>query len=220
MDKNVAFNEEYYERGLVSGISGYMNYSWMPEMTLRMVHFMIAELGIDEHQRVLDYGCAKGYIVKAFRLLGIEAYGVDVSSYAISQVPVEVSRFCKVIEGCSDPACFPNRFDWLISKDVFEHIPEDELRLLLRHARDHVERMFIAVPFGLPDGRRNFVIPSYDSDVTHITIKPKGWWDDLFLTHGWNISRFSFTFRGVKENWTQSWPEGNGFYVLDRAAAV
>ena len=34
----------------------------------------------------LDVGCAYGYLVEALRDLGVDAYGVDVSEYAISQV--------------------------------------------------------------------------------------------------------------------------------------
>jgi SAM-dependent methyltransferase len=208
------FNEDYYERGLASGISGYMNYSWMPETTLRMAHFMINGLPIAAHERVLDFGCAKGFIVKALRILGIESFGVDVSAYAISQAPAEVAPYCSVIADCHDPACFSQHFDWLVSKDVFEHIAESELRTLLGRARDFVDRMFIVVPFGHDDGSDGFIIPAYDSDITHITVKPKAWWDALFLGHGWQIRSFAFEFTGVKENWTRTSPRGNGFYVL------
>jgi len=33
---------------------------------------------------VLDLGCGKGFLVYAFRRLGIEAYGADISEYALS----------------------------------------------------------------------------------------------------------------------------------------
>ena len=35
-------------------------------------------------ERVLDTGCAKGFLVEAFKELDVEAFGVDVSKYAIS----------------------------------------------------------------------------------------------------------------------------------------
>ena len=41
---------------------------------------------------VLDAGCAFGYLVKAFRDLGIEAYGFDISEYASSPFSVPVNR--------------------------------------------------------------------------------------------------------------------------------
>jgi SAM-dependent methyltransferase len=209
------FDETYYERGLASGISGYMNYSWMPETTLRMAHFMISGLPIQADDCVLDFGCAKGFVVKALRILGIESFGVDVSAYAIGQAPAEVAPYCRLIAGCRDPALFQRHYDWLLSKDVFEHIAEEELRVLLTRARDHIRRMFIVVPFGQDDGRGKFVIPAYDSDITHITVKPRAWWDELFALQGWRIRSFAFRFTGVKENWTRAWHKGNGFYILE-----
>lgn len=41
-------------------------------------------------KRVLDVGCAKGFMVKAFREQGIAAWGVDVSEYALSTAPEDV----------------------------------------------------------------------------------------------------------------------------------
>jgi len=41
-------------------------------------------------KRVLDVGCAKGFMVKAFKDLGVEAWGVDISEYALSQAPEDV----------------------------------------------------------------------------------------------------------------------------------
>lgn len=40
--------------------------------------------------KVLDVGCAKGFLVKAFEDVGINAWGVDVSEYAISNAPVDI----------------------------------------------------------------------------------------------------------------------------------
>jgi SAM-dependent methyltransferase len=43
--------------------------------------------------RVLDVGCAKGFLVKAFRDIGIEACGVDISEYALSTAPEDVRKY-------------------------------------------------------------------------------------------------------------------------------
>jgi cyclopropane fatty-acyl-phospholipid synthase-like methyltransferase len=208
------YGEAYFERGAVIGISGYMNYSWMPEATLRMAHYIIRQLPITQGQRVLDYGCAKGFLVKALRILDVDAWGVDLSHYAIEQAPSEVRKYCSRINGSDDPSAFQQDYDWLLSKDVFEHIAEDDLRRILGHARRHVKRMFAVIPLGISDNGANFVVPDYDRDITHITARTASWWDALFTSTGWTIDRFCYTFPGVKENWTQAWPEGNAFFVL------
>ena len=64
------YNEDYYENGLALGCSGYSNYRWIPELTIPMAYHIINGLNISENSRILDYGCAKGYLVSAFKLLG------------------------------------------------------------------------------------------------------------------------------------------------------
>ena len=210
------YDEEYFENGVVTGVSGYINYRWIPDLTLPMSHYLIKQLKIEDGATVLDFGCAKGFLVKALRLLGVEAYGVDVSEYAISQVPAEVAKYCRLIIGCADAQCFSRKYDWLISKDVFEHIPETDLRILLENATGSVKNIFVAVPLGRDDVSNKFIIPAYDNDVTHITIKSEEWWHRLFVNCGWDVVEFHYTFKGLKENWTAAWSNGNGFYVLKR----
>ncbi|MDD9370982.1 MAG: methyltransferase domain-containing protein, partial [Acidimicrobiales bacterium] len=46
--------------------------------------------------RVLDAGCAKGFLVQQLRARGVEAFGIDISEYAISEVDDEVQDHCLV----------------------------------------------------------------------------------------------------------------------------
>ena len=85
------FDKEYFERGPMTGRSLYTNYRWLPELTLPLCHHIVRYCGIQEEDRILDFGCAKGYTVLGLRMLGYEAYGVDVSKYAISEAPKAVS---------------------------------------------------------------------------------------------------------------------------------
>lgn len=211
---NAEYDEDYYERGVMVGKSGYMNYSWMPELTIRMAHFIITSLGIRASDHVLDYGCAKGYLVRALRLLGVNAEGVDVSRYAIDNVDGQVKAHCRLIAGSTDPQLFKGQYDWMIAKDVFEHILEADLCTLLQQAHPNCRRMFVAVPLAADDHCNRFIVPEYDKDITHITIKSAGWWTKLFEDAGWKIDHFSHSFPGVKENWTGTWENGNAFYCL------
>src|SRR5262249_36252556 len=43
---------------------------------------------------VLDVGCAKGFLVEALRDRGVDAYGLDVSEYAIGQPRDDIRGFC------------------------------------------------------------------------------------------------------------------------------
>ncbi len=83
------YDADYYERGVESGKSCYSNYRWLPELTIPMAMVLIDTLGIrpGAGQRVLDFGCAKGFVTKALRMLRRDAWGIDISRYALSQAP-------------------------------------------------------------------------------------------------------------------------------------
>ena len=202
------FDEEYYERGISSGKSGYQDYHWMPERTIKFAHRIIKELDLREKDRVLDFGCAKGFMTKAFRILDIDAWGCDISKYAIKNVDPEVKKYCKIMRSGKIP--FDFKFRWTIAKDVFEHLTEKQLRSTLEEITRKSENLFMIVPLG--DGKR-YIIPQYENDVTHILREPREWWEDKLEQAGWNLNKFSFLITGMKDNWAYS-KKGNGFFFL------
>ena len=69
---------------------------------------------------VLDAGCALGLLVESLRDRNVEAYGVDISEYAISQVRSDIAAF--TWQGSiTDP--LPRRYDLIVSIEVLEHLP-------------------------------------------------------------------------------------------------
>jgi hypothetical protein len=46
----------------------------------------------------------------------------------------------------------------MISKDVFEHLKEDDLRVLMHSARSHVDKMFLVIPLAANDGDGKYSI--------------------------------------------------------------
>lgn len=205
------FDEAYFENGVVSGKSGYTNYQWLPDLTLPMAHHIIQGLGLTQNDRVLDYGCAKGYLVRALRLLGIDAFGVDISEYALSHCHESVKSYCSTIDGKLYKESNGN-FRYVIAKDVFEHVDESTLEFLLKDISKITSHLFIAVPLAKKGSSTEFVIPAYHMDRSHITIRDRAWWESL-ISAEFEITRSSYTFKGCKENWTSTYPEGNLFLV-------
>ena len=74
------FTKDYYEDGVRKHISGYENYKWMPT---RSIPEALDIQNNFEFDTCVDYGCAKGFLVHALRILGSKAYGEDISEYAI-----------------------------------------------------------------------------------------------------------------------------------------
>ena len=172
------YDENYFERGLQLGISGYTSYSWMPELTLKMAEFLINELEL-KNKKVLDFGCAKGYLVKALRIYGIEAYGYDASEYATTHVPLEIRKYCYWSGNNPIKSILSNNnIDIIISKDVFEHLSEHELIDLLKGIKDSsVKEIYVVVPTSIKN-EGNYIIEAYENDKTHILRKTIGWWEN------------------------------------------
>jgi SAM-dependent methyltransferase len=205
------YDEDYFENGIVAGKSCYINYQWMPELTIKMAHNLIKHLEIKEGTRVLDYGCAKGFLVKALRILDIEAFGCDISNYAINKVDPEVRNFCKLMKyETSIP--FRNKFDWLISKDVLEHMEEKKINRFLDNAHGFTNKMFHIIP--LANGQDKYVIPEYELDISHVLRENLNWWKEKFESKGWRIADFKYSVKGIKDNWTSRYKKGNAFFVL------
>lgn len=208
------YNESYFERGLESGLSLYQNYRWIPELTIPMAMTIIDFLGIKRHQTILDFGCAKGFLVKAFRLLYRSAYGVDISEYAIKSADLDVRRFCMQKNGpvYSDRKLgFPSSFDFCIAKDVFEHLSPLELSDELYTVPS--DRLFAVIPLGEEGSYR---ATANDLDVTHQLCETEQWWVEFFITNGWIVKDMRLHIPGIKDHYYDRFPTSHGFFTIER----
>ena len=217
MARTKKYDADYFENGIATGKSCYTNFRWIPELTIRMAHHIIRHLKLTGGTRVLDYGCAKGYTVKALRLLDIHAYGCDISQYAIDNVDADVRHYCELVRTTGNMIPFRHAFDWIISKDVLEHLDERSIDRFLRQSLRHADRAFHVIPLG--DGAGKYIVPDYQRDVTHITAKDVAWWRNKFESCGWRVSAFSYNVKGIKESWTERYSHGNGFFILEKRNA-
>ena len=205
------YNEDYFECGAESGKSLYSNFRWMPELTIPLAHQLINILGLLEGDKVLDFGCAKGYLVKALRLLHIDAYGVDCSEYALQAAPGHILPYLSSsLDDISlKPLADGSQFKAIIAKDVLEHLTVAEVKSFLQWARRYADMVFVIVPLG--DGER-YVIPSYELDVTHVIRESLYWWKDMMSDTGWQVTA-RYSWGHMKENWLKQHVKGNGFLL-------
>lgn len=202
---NDFYDEDYYQRGIETGKSNYQNYRWIPELTIPMAMTIIDYLEIKRGDEILDYGCALGYLVKAFRLLGRNAFGVDISKYALKNVDHSVEKYCS-----SSPSEFHNRYDFCIAKDVFEHIEHKELRRII-DSQISANILFAVVPLGK---RGKYIAPANNIDKSHIICEDLSWWTTFFKTSGLEIIKAEYEVRGIKDNYYLHYPKSHGFFTL------
>ena len=132
----------------------------------RIADAIVAEL---QPQSVLDVGCAIGVLVEARRVRGVEAYGVDVSAYAISQVHPSVRDFCRLGEA-AEP--FGRRYDLIVCIEVLEHLPPEGAQPAIANFCRHADRvLFSSSPF-------DYV------ELTHFNVQPPSYWAKLFAQQG------------------------------------
>jgi len=205
------YNREYFEDGLATGKSLYTGFRWMPERSFREAIAIIDACEIKPGvEAVLDFGCAKGFLVKALRLLNRDAFGCDVSRYAVCTADPSIRQFIRL---CTPVEPFPFEgkvFDLCIAKDVLEHLEEDELDGVLEILSEWSRRIFVAIPIG--DGKR-FIVPEYNYDATHKIAQTTKWWEKMFKFHNLEIEKTMMLLKGIKDNWSH-YEQGNRFYVL------
>lgn len=124
---------------------------------------------------VLDAGCAFGLLVECLRERGIEAWGIDISEYALQNVPESVRPYCSLgsitepfqIEGFEGQA-----FDLIVCIEVLEHLAPHDSERAVRNICQHTDRvLFSSSPFDY-------------KEPTHFNVNLPEHWADLFARHG------------------------------------
>jgi ubiquinone/menaquinone biosynthesis C-methylase UbiE len=85
---------------------------------------IVDHFGLKPGDRLLDVGCAKGFLVKDLLELGIDAYGIDISAYALMHCEPEVVG--RLHLGSADSLPFPNNsFAAITSINTTHNLPYD-----------------------------------------------------------------------------------------------
>lgn len=83
-------------------------------------------------KKVLEIGCAKGFLVEDLRAQGIDAWGLDVSSYAIGQAASAVQPFLTVGDARTALALYANKsWDAVFSNRFLECISLADMPALI-----------------------------------------------------------------------------------------
>lgn len=122
-----------------------------------------------EPKTVLDAGCAWGFLVEAFRKRGVEAYGMDISEYAIHQVHPDIQKYCS-IGSISEP--FAQDYDLITCIEVLEHMPQPEAEKAIENFCIHSQGVVLSsTPFDY-------------KEVTHLNVHEPEYWAEQFARHG------------------------------------
>jgi hypothetical protein len=140
------------------------------EAHLRMFAGIADRIVADIHPAtVLDAGCAIGLLVEVLRDRGVDACGIDLSSYAISQVDARVRDRCRHASIVDD---FDRRYDLIVSIEVLEHIPARDAEAAIANFCRHTDDVLFSSS------------PLDYREPTHVNVHPPEHWAAEFARHG------------------------------------
>jgi SAM-dependent methyltransferase len=142
---------------------------------------------------VLDAGCAMGFLVESLRDRGVEAFGLDLSPYAIERVRADMRTCCRV---ASITEQLPRRYDLIVCIEVLEHLTPAEAEAAVANLCAHTGDLLIS---STPDDYK---------EATHINVQPPEYWAEILARHGffrdvdfdaWFITPWAARFRRTEE---------------------
>ncbi len=114
---------------------------------------------------VLDAGCAMGFLVEGLRERGVEAWGMDVSEYAVARVHPDVRPYCSV---GSVTESLNRKYDLIVCIEVLEHLTAREAEQAVENFCENSEDvLFSSTPFDY-------------KEATHFNVQPPEYWAELF----------------------------------------
>ncbi len=169
------YGKEYFDSDL--GYGGYYyDGRWKP-----VAEEIIEHYGLTSDSKVLEVGCAKGFLLFELFKLGIEnVFGCDISSYAISHAPDEIRGNCRVLSADS-LAYEDDTFDLVLSIDCIHNLDslgvDNAIKEMARVSRNDI---FIRIgSYRNEEEFRNIT----KWGVTSLTIERPEQWLERFKKH-------------------------------------
>jgi len=184
------FDERYYIPGMKNEC--YTEYSWEVQRDIWMEHAREL-MDLYRPSSFLDIGCAKGFLLKALFLQGVEnVRGVDISQWAVDHCEPEVRGRVQQFD-LSSGSPLPSEdgsFDVVNADSVMEHLDSSVVSRVMREMY-RVSRKWVVISF--PLGLTGYSRPW--GDPSHKSIFCPGWWigkaHDVGLLFDWRYSKFS-----------------------------
>ncbi len=165
LDKHLEMFDAYYYSHSCGDLPYERNQGWL-DLFARIAERIIQDI---QPVTVLDAGCALGFLVEGLRNQGVEAFGIDISDYAIENVHRTIKPYCwqgSVI----DP--FPQKYDLIVTIEVLEHLPKEQAEAAVANLCAFADDiLFSSSPFDY-------------KEPTHFNVQPPEYWVNVFGRHG------------------------------------
>lgn len=170
------YDKSYYES---NNYSNYMNRAGRYMKTAAELTALLSALSlIKKETRILDYGCAVGFLMEGLREMGFpNSVGIDVSDWAREEGRKRGNDIRSSLEEL-EHGPYP---EIVIALDVLEHMTIPEVSQLLGLMP---KALIVRIPTSMDDGK-TFHLEVSRRDPTHITCMTKEQWIQVFKDHGY-----------------------------------
>lgn len=112
---------------------GYGGFAYSPRFWENVIPTFQEQYNLDKNSKILDIGCAKGFMLYDFMRLipGINVSGVDISKYAIVNAKKEVKEHLQVADAMHLPF-EDNSFDLVISITTLHNLDKEGMKIALK----------------------------------------------------------------------------------------
>lgn len=206
---DLTYGQDYWD-SLDSGAGYKDSVMWedLSFITKEVLYYGPGGEDLSNTHNLLDVGCAYGFLVRHLRRRGVEAWGIDISEFALKSAPDDISTYLRQHDITKDNpytfAGFP--FARLACFETLEHIPEEDVMTALACLFGALKQGGVALLTICTDNR-----PGWETDPTHVTIKPRSWWYERLKITGFvedDRSRFLNQFHLFKHH--------SGVFVLNK----
>lgn len=191
----LGFGEEYFDGRREQGYGGYRyDGRWVP-----VARDIVAYFGLRAGHRVLDVGCAKGFLVKDLMLVcpGLQVYGLDISHYALTHSERETAG--RLVRATADQLPFGSgAFDVVLCINVIHNLDRSRCITALRE----IERLapgrgYVRVDAYRTEAERRIFLDWVLTAVTFLT--PDGW--RVLLAESGYTGDYSWTILDADPHW-------------------
>jgi SAM-dependent methyltransferase len=178
------FGYEYFdEPGVCYGTYKYDG-RWIP-----VVRDMIEHFDLKPGAKILDVGCAKGHTVYDFIGEGMNAFGIDISTYAIENCMPQVKDRVR-IANAKDLSMFKDKeFDLVISINSIHNLDEKECREAVKEIQRVGKKGYIVVDSWRNEYEKERML---DWNIAGRTVLSSDDWKKLFEEEGYTGDYYWF----------------------------
>jgi ADP-heptose:LPS heptosyltransferase len=185
------YDADYFENGLKSNWA--KGYHWREFAGLFRGAAAFLNGTFPDARSFLDAGCAKGFLVRALREHKVEAWGFDISPWALQHAEPLAKPFLSCAS--TDDVALDRSFDILVCMDLLTRLTEEQVKSFLLRARTWTTTgVFATIPtedrLAPPEANGN-------RDRSHVTRRSRSWWHERFLEAGWTQDPLHAAFEKV-----------------------